>query len=58
MDGVRGFIEKYVCYQKVIVKFTEEFLYDNNDRITISVRQKKIFKEAVVAWLRELADEP
>lgn len=58
MDGVRGFIEKYVCYQKVIVKYTEEFLYDNNDRITISVRQKEIFKEAVVAWLRELADEP
>lgn len=58
LDGVRGFIEKYVCYQKVIVKFTEEFLYDNNDRITISVRQMEIFKEAVVAWLRELADEP
>ena len=58
LDGVRGFIEKYVCYQKVIVKFTEEFLYDNNDRITISVRQKEIFKEAVVTWLRELADEP
>ncbi len=58
LDGVRSFIEKHERYQKIIVKFTEEFLYDNNDRITISVRQKEIFKEAVVAWLRELADEP
>lgn len=58
LDGVRSFIEKYVCYQKVIVKFTEEFLYDNNERITISETQKGILKEAVVAWLRELADEP
>lgn len=58
LDGVRSFIEKYECYQKVIVKFTEEFLYNNNERITISEAQKKIFKEAAVAWLQELADEP
>lgn len=58
LDGVRSFIEKYECYQKIIVKFTEELLYNNNECITISESQKKIFKEAVVAWLQELADGP
>lgn len=58
LDGVRSFIEKYERYQKIVVKFTEEFLYDNNERITICEAQKKIFREAVVAWLQELADDP
>ena len=58
LDGVRSFIEKHERYQKIIVKFTEEFLYDNNERITISGAQKRIFREAVVAWLQELADDP
>lgn len=58
LDGVRSFIGKYECYQKVIVKFTEEYLYDNNERIAISEAQKKIFRDAVAAWLQELADGP
>ena len=58
LDGVRSFIGEYECYQKVIVKFTEEFLYDNNERITISETQKKIFRDAVATWLQELADGP
>lgn len=58
LEEVRNFIEKYNNYQKIIVKFTVEFLYDNTDRISISGEQMRIFKDGVVAWLQELADEP
>lgn len=57
LEGVRKFIENYRNYQKLVVHFTEEFLYSNNDRIKMNDEQKKLFADSVAAWLEEMASE-
>ena len=58
LEGIKDFVEDYSNYQKMVVQFTEEFLYSNNNRTKMNDKQKELFKNSVVAWMEELANGP
>lgn len=58
LDQVKVYIEDYVEYQKQVVRYTAEHLYSDYRKIKINDEQRRLFKEAVVNWLNDLAGKP
>lgn len=58
LDCVRGFVEDYSSYQRLVVTKTENILYGENESIKINDGQKELFRSSAINWLNELANEP
>ncbi len=57
LQKVRVYVEDYKIYQKLVVLYTNEKLYSEHERIKLTEEQEKLFKEATVNWLAELAND-
>ena len=50
-------MEDYKVYQKLVVLYTNEQLYSEHGKIKLTDEQAKLFKDATVNWLAELAND-
>lgn len=57
-DLVRSRIEDFAYYQRYTVRCTAPVLYGDAETIKINAGQRDLFKQAVVGWLKEMAEKP
>lgn len=58
LTKVKEYIENHSEYQKQVVIYTVEHLYNGTDRIKMNNEQQKLFRDATLNWLKELARKP
>ena len=56
--GIKNWIEDYAVYQRMVVYYTEDIIYKDNNSIVINDNQRKLYRVSVVNWLKELSKEP
>lgn len=59
LEALKEFVEDYRNYQKLIVNYTAELLYNDGEvKLQVTEDQKRLFKESAVSWLKEISEEP
>ena len=56
--GIKNWIEDYAAYQKMVVCYTVEIIFSDSTHIIINDKQRKLYRESAVHWLKELPQEP